>query len=137
MDVSGPKVANVIGKLANTCSKTNMVRPLTTSAEKHSHLTRCSSPCAQGWWTFQICHLDEIKQWHEDNGVVQKDASWSIGKIDVPKDLGAFKVHETTGQAALVQHDFDGGQMCHEIKQPRSGPSACAECPLPSALAPI
>ena len=26
MDVSGPKVANVIGKLANTCSKTNMVR---------------------------------------------------------------------------------------------------------------
>ena len=92
---------------------------------------------AQGWWTFQICHLDEIKQWHEDNGVVQKDASWSIGKIDVPKDLGAFKVHETTGQAALVQHDFDGGQMCHEIKQPRSGPSACAECPLPSALAPI
>ena len=34
MDVSGPKVANVIGKLANTCSKTNMVRPLTTSAEE-------------------------------------------------------------------------------------------------------
>ncbi len=98
MSVSGDQVAKLIGKLANTCSKTNM-----------------------GWWTFQICHLDEVSQWHEDNGVVQKDASWSLGKISTPEDMGLFKVHETTGTGGLVEHDFSDGQICHEINQPRSG----------------
>ena len=98
MAVSGDQVAKLIRKLANTCSKTNM-----------------------GWWTFQICHLDEVTQWHEDAGVVQKDASWSLGKIQTPENLGLFKVHETTGTGGLVEHEFSDGQPCHEINKPRSG----------------
>ena len=69
----------------------------------------------------QICHLDEVTQWHEDNGVVQTDAQWSLGHIQMPADMGLFKVHETTGTGALVQHEFNGGQECHEIGKPRSG----------------
>jgi protein OS-9 len=110
MSVSGEQVAKLIGKLANTCSKTNM-----------------------GWWTFQICHLDEVTQWHEDNGIIQKDASWSLGYIEMPEDMGLFKVHETTGTGGLVQHQFDGGQLCHEIDKPRSGEYCTASPPIIAA----
>ena len=45
MEVSSDRVATIIGKLRNTGSKANM-----------------------GWWTFSVCHLDEVSQWHEEGG---------------------------------------------------------------------
>ena len=39
----------------------------------------------------------------------------------MPEDLGAFKVHSSTGVGGFVAHRFNGGQICHEVDKPRSG----------------
>ena len=43
------------------------------------------------------------------------------GEIEMPEDLGAFKVHSSTGVGGFVAHRFNGGQICHEVDKPRSG----------------
>jgi hypothetical protein len=74
-----------------------------------------------GWWVFSVCHLDKVSQWHEENSKIVDHLHWSLGEVERPADLGAFKVHSSTGIGAFISHSFSGGQVCHEVDKARSG----------------
>jgi hypothetical protein len=88
-----------------------------------------SSGCIKkntGWWTYEVCHGDEVRQYHPEQNKVDSSQSWSLGRIDFA--TRPLVVHNepkastpATGGSSHVVVEFAGGQFCDEIKAPRSG----------------
>jgi hypothetical protein len=118
-----------------------------------SILTPLHTGCVKkktGWWTYEVCHGDEVRQYHEEDNRIDSSQSWSLGKIDLHSsdssgsssgDSGGgnggspggptqqqhpsaawFRTHpRTESKPGYVAVQFAGGQICDEINAPRSG----------------
>lgn len=80
-----------------------------------------------GWWTYEVCHGDEVRQYHPENNKIDSSQSWSLGLIDpaalrtLHTDADGSADVSTAAGSPYVSVEFVDGQMCDEIKAPRSG----------------
>eukprot|EP01043_Picozoa_sp_COSAG02_P079428 COSAG02_NODE_18371_length_943_cov_0.947867_1_plen_288_part_01 len=103
--------------------------PPAAASTVDSIMALLSSGCIKkntGWWTYEVCHGDEVRQYHPEQNKVDSSQSWSLGRIDVA--TRPLVVHNepkastpATGGSSHVAVEFAGGQFCDEIKAPRSG----------------
>ena len=104
---SDARVAAVVESLAGVCTRT-----------------------ALGWWTYEVCHGQSVKQWHDSGARPQNGAApralptgqpyTNMGSV-AAMNAAEFYVHGETGQHGVIEHLFVDGEQCGEIAAPRSG----------------
>ena len=81
-----------------------------------------------GWWTYELCHFGDLKQYHEEGGKIDAVQNWKLGTVAPPANLGVFSPAASTvtngvtmHTRARVVHPFVNGKICDETKKPRGG----------------
>jgi hypothetical protein len=132
----GPPSA-AAGSASKPLSRSQRAREYSEAAEE-AVFGPLSGKCAeltQGFWTYEVCHGREVRQFHMDMQAkakaqqlrsqgklapnVPREPDWSLGKFDESNTQQRLVPPREAGARYFTSHFFKNGQMCDETGSSR------------------
>lgn len=113
-------------------ARAQRARDHTTEAEAEvfAALEGSCTEMTQGFWTYEVCHGREVRQFHVDMQEkakaqqlrsqgklappVAREPDWSLGRVDKARKQQRLTPPAGTGARYFTSHFFKGGQRCDE-----------------------